>query len=241
MKEEITDGNKNNNFKENPNKSENNPLMSSKTDTSKQNYFKDYFQDMKEQDSSTKLNLERYKSTKLFGITFYHIGNLYVFGFINDSSEPLFCLDKKWYLHLIILFIEIILAFVGNYYLFIKLELWKLIIYNILLLLLCLNYNALIILNPGIIIKSQKGYMHTGYCKKCNIYFIPENNLYHCYDCDICVRNIDHHCTVVSKCITKKNFILFISMIVIFVIYYVYTLVNLIFFCVDFFKKKKKL
>lgn len=208
-------------------------------------YFEDYNtyinnNSIDQNDFSPKLNLSRYKTTKFFGITFYHIGNLYVFGFINNSSEPLFCIDNMWYAHFIIFFIEIILAFTGNYYLFRKLALWKQTIYNILLLSFCIIYNALIFLNPGIVITSQKGYTHTGYCKICNIYFLPENYVSHCFSCNVCVKRLDHHCSVVRKCITKKNFILFIAMIVNFVLLYVYSLVNIVYYVIDFYNKKKK-
>lgn len=186
------------------------------------------------------INLSRYKTTKKFGITFYHIGNLYVFGFINEGSEPLFCIDNMWYIHLIIYFLIIAFIFSGNYFLFRKLELWKQMIYNILLFIFFIIYSALVLLNPGIIIKNQKGYRHTGYCRRCNIYFLPEENVYHCYDCNICVKKFDHHCSVVRKCITKKNFCLFISMIVNFVILYVYSLVILVFYLVGYYKEIKK-
>ena len=32
----------------------------------------------------------KFKHSRLFGINFYHIGNLYVFGFMGKNSEPLF-------------------------------------------------------------------------------------------------------------------------------------------------------
>ena len=185
------------------------------------------------------LNLSRYKSIKKFGITFYHIGNIYAFGFINESSEPLFCIDNSWYFQSFIYFAQIILVIIGNL-LFRKLELWKQIIYNLLLFIFFLIYTALIILNPGIVIKNQKGYKHTGHCRICNIFFLPEENVSHCYDCNICVKRFDHHCSVVRKCITKKNFILFISMIVMFVLLYVYSLVNCIYYFVNYYKKIKK-
>ena len=176
-----------------------------KNNYSNNNSFDEYYLSNNKniiEENDSKFNLLIYKSKKLFGVTFYQIGNLYVFGFINNSSDPLFCLDKKYHYQLIVLFLEIFLAFVGNYYLFRKLELWRQVIYNLLLILFAIIYGSLILLNPGIIIKNQKGYMHTGLCKRCNIYFSPENNVYHCYDCDICVKKLDHHCGVIRKCIT---------------------------------------
>jgi hypothetical protein len=195
---------------------------------------------MEKNNISSKLELSRYKSKKLFGINFYYIGNVIVFGFVNDNSDPLFCIDSMWYFHLIIYIILIILLFVGNHYLFSKLELWKQIIYNVLLFLFFICYSVIALLNPGIIIRSEKGHKHIGYCKKCNLFFLPEENIYHCFDCNVCVKQLDHHCSVVRKCITKKNFVYFILMIVSFVLVYVYSLINLIFFLIDYYQKIKK-
>ena len=229
---------------ENSNNNENKSFLPEKNNYLKKDYFNDFFptdkviRDPKE--LIPQLNLSRYKTKKLFGITFYKIGNLYVFGFINDSSEPLFCLDKMWYLHLLIFLTEFILVYVANHYLFNKLEYWKQMVLYILSISFFFIYSALISLNPGYVITSQKGYMHTGYCKRCNIYFLPENNLYHCFDCDICVKKLDHHCSFLRRCITKKNFVIFVLMLVTFLLLYMHLLLNTIFFVIDLYKKKKK-
>ena len=236
--DEITE--KNNILDENlKNKIENKELLSLKNINSKNNNYNNNRGILEFNDIPLGLNLSRYKSIKKFGITFYHIGNIYAFGFINENSEPLFCIDNSWYFQSFIYLVQIILVIIGNI-LFRKLELWKQIIYNLLLFIFFLIYTALITLNPGIVIQNQKGYKHTGHCRICNIYFLPEENVCHCYDCNICVKRFDHHCSVVRKCITKKNFILFISMIVMFVLLYVYSLVNVIYYFIDYYKKIKK-
>ena len=247
MKEKNIEENNNknlDNLEDNSTNNENMQFLPNKENYLKNDYFNDFYSDNKifrdTKDLSPKLNLSRYKSKKLFGITFYNIGNIYVFGFINNSSEPLFCIDKMWYLHLLIFLIEIIFVFVGNHYLFNKLEYWKQLAFNILSFAFFIIYSALILLNPGIVITSQKGYMHTGYCKRCNIFFLPENQVYHCYDCEICVKKIDHHCSFLRKCITKKNFFIFVLMLVIFILLYLHVLLNLIFFVIDIYKRKKK-
>ena len=221
------------------NKIENKELLSLKNINSKNNNYNNNRGILEFNDIPLGLNLSRYKSIKKFGITFYHIGNIYAFGFINENSEPSFCIDNSWYFQSFIYLVQIILVIIGNI-LFRKLELWKQIIYNLLLFIFFLIYTALITLNPGIVIQNKKGYKHTGHCRICNIYFLPEENVCHCYDCNICVKRFDHHCSVVRKCITKKNFILFISMIVMFVLLYVYSLVNIIYYFVDYYKKIKK-
>lgn len=185
-------------------------------------------------------NLSRYKKIKKFGITFYHIGRIYAFGFFKNSEEPIFCIEERFYFHSIIYSIITAVLYFGNYYLFSKLEQWKQIIFNLLLLLFFLIYTGLISLNPGLVLKNQKGARHSGYCKRCNIYFLPEDIVCHCYDCGVCVKKYDHHCGIVRKCITKKNIFLFISMIVSFLIIYIYSLVNLILYLIEYYNKKKK-
>ena len=65
-------------------------------------------------------------------------------------------------------------------------------------------------------------------CLKCNIFVPKEFKISHCNDCDICVREQDHHCPLTGKCIAKYNLMhlyifvnsLFIYMINIFVTLY---------------------
>ena len=79
-----------------------------------------------------------------------------------------------------------------------------------------INYILLMILNPGIPTKKnnidldelKKNYNQ---CKICNCIFYKNNDYitFHCYECSICVENFDHHCTFASKCIGKKNLLIF--------------------------------
>ena len=183
-------------------------------------------------------DLSRYKTKKIFGIKFYYIGNIYAFGFIKNSSYPLFCIDNMWYYHSIIYFIEIIIYYLGNYYIYSKIEEWKQMTFNLLLITFFIFYSLLILLNPGIIIKNKKGYKNNGYCDKCNIYYIPDENITHCPLCDVCVKKLDHHCHVVRKCITKNNLIIFILMVTNFILIYIFSLINVILYFIDYYKKR---
>lgn len=42
------------------------------------------------------------------------------------------------------------------------------------------------------------------FCKRCNIYKPPR--AVHCEDCDACVANFDHHCSLLNNCIGQRNF-----------------------------------
>ena len=185
-------------------------------------------------------DLSRYKSKTIFGTKFYQIGNIYAFGFIGNSIGPLFCIDDVWYFHLILYIIELIVYITGNKYLYSKIEHWKQSTFNILLLILFIFYTLLILVNPGVIIRHQKGYKHTGYCSVCNIYYVPEENITHCNECGVCVKRVDHHCHVVRKCITRRNMVLFIIMVVSFMLVYLFSLYNIVVFFIRYYKEIKK-
>lgn len=78
------------------------------------------------------------------------------------------------------------------------------------------NYTLLLFLNPGIPTNKnnldpsipQNGYKQ---CSECNCIFMETEGKYtiHCERCNICVDCFDHHCTFATKCIGKKNKIIF--------------------------------
>ena len=78
------------------------------------------------------------------------------------------------------------------------------------------TYTLLLILNPGIptnknnidLEELKKNYKQ---CNVCNCIFYNNNDYitFHCHECNICVENFDHHCTFASKCIGKKNKLIF--------------------------------
>ena len=105
-----------------------------------------------------------------------------------------------------------------------------------------ISYTALITINPGIIIKSEKPKdknTDTIHCRRCQIQLIMDRDTQHCYDCEACVKKLDHHCSVVRRCITRKNFLLFIGMIVGFIVLYIFSLINLILYLLGNYKRLK--
>ena len=46
-------------------------------------------------------------------------------------------------------------------------------------------------------------------CKKCKIIMDLDKGTEHCIDCDICIIGNDHHCQWTSKCIGKRNLLIF--------------------------------
>ena len=47
------------------------------------------------------------------------------------------------------------------------------------------------------------------YCSKCKFYVKNRRYVHHCFDCDICIENHDHHCPWTGHCIGKNNYISF--------------------------------
>ena len=43
------------------------------------------------------------------------------------------------------------------------------------------------------------------YCETCSIYQSEKLDIKHCYECDVCIMGLDHHCPWMGKCIGKKN------------------------------------
>ena len=148
------------------------------------------------------------------------MGNLKVFCFINNN--PLIVLGDKKESFIIIYEAILHISFIILYATIIKsipfYMKWILIIIYINCF-LCHMY--LYLFNPGIpsinhflknFLKSEKYMKMTEEKKKlyytceiCNIIIKYSDNIEHCEECDICVKQYDHHCFWTGKCITKKN------------------------------------
>ena len=91
------------------------------------------------------------------------------------------------------------------------------LIYIILLLLFFIIYIILLIKDPGVVKKGteddlkrllEKNEDLTKYCSKC---FIPKSKtIRHCFICDRCFENFDHHCFWINKCVAKHTYRLFL-------------------------------
>ena len=43
------------------------------------------------------------------------------------------------------------------------------------------------------------------YCEICDLHIDSKFNSRHCYDCNVCIRNHDHHCPWMGQCIGEGN------------------------------------
>ena len=48
------------------------------------------------------------------------------------------------------------------------------------------------------------------FCNRCQFYLKRSKYAHHCFDCDICIENHDHHCPWTGHCIGKNNYYTFI-------------------------------
>ena len=184
-------------------------------------------------------NYHEYKSFKFLGIKFYKLGNLYAFCFIKNKNYPLFCTEKHCYLHLIIYFIEFLIYIFCDHYLYKNMEAWRQVIFYILLFSFFFFYSFTVFINPGIVLENPKNNKFDSFCRKCNICY-ESKKITHCYECDICIENCDHHCGVLRKCIAKNNLITFWSMIISFILLYIFSLINMFIYLIYYYKKTKK-
>ena len=79
-------------------------------------------------------------------------------------------------------------------------------------------------------------------CRKCNIVMDLDKGTEHCVECGICIMNKDHHCPWTSKCVGKKNLLLFNCFLISLgahILYLVFALVSLAVYNSSFIKKNK--
>ena len=128
-----------------------------------------------------------------------------LFLFINSKSEPLFIIGPHYYYFIsfcgIITLIYSLFFFIWKYFSKI-LKIFHIITYIIFFI----SYSYTSIINPGYPknnIERKKGGKKYYYCDFCKFYV--NNNTQHCFDCDICIEEYDHHCPWTSHCIGKNN------------------------------------
>ncbi len=134
--------------------------------------------------------------------------------FIFYKGEPIIIIgpDSRYYVWIFsfVSFFCIILYNMKNTFMILK------IFFSLCYLFFAVTYTLLLVLNPGVpinkkdmdITKLQGNYRQ---CSDCNCISMEKIGIYtvHCELCKICVEHFDHHCAFATKCIGKKNKIIF--------------------------------
>ena len=178
-------------------------------------------------------------------INYFYLGNTinFYFPFTNiyinkEIIEPPFSINKNYKFPILI-----IMLFISYFYLiyfiffiyFLKITKYN-YIYLLLLFIGTIFSLLIMLLNPGININSINNKKNSNYCNICKIYISKGKNNYHCKKCNVCVNNIDHHCEIFGKCITRKNIIYFFGSIIICGIINMIYLIYLIKFIIKIYK-----
>ena len=170
-------------------------------------------------------HLIKIRRSKIFGIPYFIFGNTVHFYFICQkipSSEmrlsqiptPPFTLGscKTFFSCFILGMIGYLLVTLAQFYL-------SLSIYIRIIIISCFAFYLItglltFFLNPGVEYCDGKS-ENKNYCQICNFYY-PSNGkkIEHCDVCQVCVRNWDHHCGVIGKCIGRRNLFFFYAYLV---------------------------
>ena len=175
------------------------------------------------------LNYPEFKLYKICGILFCKMGKIITFNFDkNNNFIPKLSIGPHWYLTLTLNFLITSLGF--TLYAFIFRILFILFHFGFIILyfmvIFFLNRTALI--NPGIEINKIQDDIHYKFCQFCKIYYNPDEKVYHCSLCNVCIKGLDHHCVWVGKCVGKNNICSFYEMITIVAIFYLYIIICVI-------------
>ena len=111
-----------------------------------------------------------------------------------------------------------------------------------------ISYLLTILINPGI--PERKYYYkyldnknidknNWKECRRCNIIVPKEFKITHCVDCDICVREQDHHCPWTGKCIAKYNLKFFYVFVYSLLAYFINIFVT--FYCSLYYQSKYRI
>ncbi len=178
----------------------------------------------------------KFKLFKIYGFLFCKMGNLITFKFDdNNNFFPKFSIGPHWYLTLSLNLLIISFGYILFYFIIKSLH-W-LFYYGFFLLHLCVLFffNRAALIHPGNELNKNMDIHKYKYCDICKIYYNPDEKVYHCNFCKVCITKLDHHCVWIGKCVGKNNFCPFIQMIVAVSIFYLYLIICVI---ISYTKKK---
>jgi len=192
------------------------------------------------------ISSDNYKQKKRIGpIKTTRKGNMIMMCY-NSNGEPLIVIGPHWpFTICMMIFIS---TFTFFYFYFLK-NLLNNVVKNIgygISFVQMFSYFLIFILNPGI---PQKELWIENYfknknnssseeigsyriCNICKIVRRSSDNTHHCDDCNICIKGVEHHSSLISKCVSKKNktlFMIFIFSTFVLMVYFIIAIFSLFF------------
>lgn len=185
-----------------------------------------------------------YKNKKKFtNVKSIRKGNM-IMTLYNKDGEPLIVIGPHWPFTICMMIFIDGLCFSFFYFL------WNLIhwvlrdIGVVLAFIQASSYLFVFLKNPGIPPKdlwienyfkntSKKGDVGSyKICNICKIVMKSSDNTNHCEECNMCIVGISHHCSWISKCVSKKNkiiYYIFCSSSIILLIFFIPALISIFF------------
>ena len=169
------------------------------------------------------INYPEFKLFKIKGILFCKIGNLITFNFDkNRDFFPKMSIGPHWFMTLFLNLLILSLGYVLYIFVIRILSIWFSFGYFLFLIILVIFLDRTALLNPEIVLNKNIDKDNYIYCDRCKIYYNPNDKVQHCSLCKVCIKNLDHHCVWVGKCVGKNNIKSFVGMIIAVALFYIY-------------------
>ena len=132
----------------------------------------------------------------------------------DNNNNPIITIGPDWYFYIFLI------LFMTGGFLFLLIFYWQFLYFYLKIstilvyLIFFSSYTYLFLANPGIPKKIEESFIKNDkknylYCKVCKLWVHNKTNTKHCSVCNICIEGQDHHCAWTSKCIGKRNKIVF--------------------------------
>jgi len=169
------------------------------------------------------INYPEFKLFKIKGKLFCKIGNLITFNFDkNNNFFPKMSIGPHWFMTFFLNLLILSLGYVLYIFVVRILSIWFSFGYFLFLIILVIFLDRTALLNPEIVLNKNIDKDNYIYCDRCKIYYNPNDKVQHCSLCKVCIKNLDHHCVWVGKCVGRNNIKSFFGMIIAVAIFYIY-------------------